>query len=53
MPRNCLSLAIRVGCEINGIGGFRAFFKFLYNIRFVFHIDILRFKIMLHVNAEF
>ena len=52
MPRDSLSLAIRVGCEVHGIRVLSALFKLLDDIRLVLHIDILRLKIIVHINAE-
>ena len=52
MPRNSLSLTVRVGCKIYGIGFFDKFFKFRYKVSLSADGDILRFVVILDIDSE-
>ena len=53
MPRNRLSLSVRVGRKVYFVALLGALFEFLDNILLTLHVDVLRRKIMLLVNAHF
>ena len=52
MPRYRFSLAIRVRCEIDMISGFCFLSDLLDDVASAAKSDVLRFKIVLHVDAE-
>ena len=53
MPGDCLSLAVRVGCQIDFSGSLRLFFEFLDQIALPADRNILWLKIVFHVDAQF
>ena len=52
VPRNCLSLSIRVGCEVNLVAFFCELFKFFYKLFFTFDDFVFWCKFFLYINAE-
>ena len=52
VPRDSFSLAVRVGREIDHVAGFCVLFQFFDDLCLILHIDVLRRKIMLHINAQ-
>ena len=53
MPGDCLSLAVRVGCQIDFSGSLRLFFELLDQIALPADRNILWLKIVFHVDAQF
>ena len=52
MPRYCLSLAVRVGCEVNGLGTLAELFEVVYNILVILDRNVLRLKIVLYIDTK-
>ena len=52
VPGYCLSFAVRVGCEENGIRAFCFGFKLFYKIAFASDIYIFGCKIVFYVYSE-
>ena len=52
MPGNRISLPVRVGCEIDFFCFFDLFAEVRQDVTLAADRDILRFVIMLHINAE-
>ena len=52
VPRNSLSLSIRVGRKIYYVSCLCVFLKLFYKSRLIFLVLILRLKVVVNVNSE-
>ena len=52
MPRYCFSLAVRVGCKVDGFCVFAELLELVNDLLVILHRDILRLKIVFYINSE-